>query len=68
MAKNLRKDRRPPRDPLYDIEGIVSSTECTGIAPAPVLDEGAAISCATLYAIHKPKTDEDEHQQDEIDR
>ena len=59
MAKNLRKDRRPPREPLFDMEGIVSSTDYTGIAPAPVLDENAAAAYAAMYAARRPKAEEE---------
>ncbi len=59
MAKNPRKDRKPPREPIYDIENTVSAAECTGIAPAPVMDETAAEAYAGLYAIHMPQVDEE---------
>jgi hypothetical protein len=59
MAKNPRKDRRPPREPLYDMEGIVSSNDFTGIAPAPILDESAAAAYAALCAIHQPKPEDE---------
>lgn len=59
MAKKPRKDRKPVLEPLYDIERIASSTECTGIAPAPILDQDAAETYASLYAIHTPLVDED---------
>ena len=42
-----------------DVENIVSSGDCTGLMPTPPQDEGAAESYAALYAIHKPKTNED---------
>lgn len=62
MAKNPRKDRRPVREPWYDIENTVSSTDCTGIAPTPPLDDAAAESYASLIAIHRPKiTEEGDH-------
>ena len=59
MAKNLRKDRRPPREPLFDMEGIVSSTDYTGIAPTPVPDENAAAAYAAMYATHQVKAEEE---------
>ena len=59
MAKNLRKDRRPPREPLFDMEGVVLSTDYTGIAPAPVMDENAAASYAALYAMKRPKPEDE---------
>ncbi|MCL1965506.1 MAG: hypothetical protein FWF69_10705 [Firmicutes bacterium] len=61
MAKNLRKDRKPVREPLYDAENIASFTECTGLMPAPVQDEDAAEAYADLYAIHKPKVGEEQN-------
>ncbi len=59
MAKYPRKDRKPVQEPGYDIEQVVSSTECTGIAPAPVQDDAAADAFAAMYAIHRPKVDDD---------
>lgn len=59
MAKKPRKDRKPVQEPLYDIERVASSTECTGIAPAPILDEDTAETYAELYAIHIPQVDEE---------
>ena len=59
MAKNLRKDRRPPRAPLFDMEGVVSSTECTGMAATPIMDDNAAASYDALYPIHHQKAEGD---------
>ncbi len=60
MAKKPRKDRKPVREPIYDIEQVVSSSECTGIAPAPVQDDGAADAFAAMYAIHRPLVDRED--------
>lgn len=64
MAKFPRKDRRPVQEPWYDIEQTVSSTECTGIAPAPAADDMEASSYAALYAIHRPKVAEENEDQE----
>ena len=55
MAKYPRKDRKPAREPIYDVEGIASFTECTGLVPTPAQDEEAAKTYAELYAIHRTK-------------
>lgn len=60
MAKKPRKDRKPVREPMYDIENIASTTECTGFIPAPVQDAQEAETYAELYAIHRPLVDEEE--------
>ncbi len=33
---------------------VVSATECTGLAPAPILDEGASQSYFNIYPIPMP--------------
>lgn len=63
MAKYPRKDRRPTREPWYDVENTVSNTECTGIAPTPAMDDVEASAYAALYAIHRPKVNEEEDHQ-----
>ena len=62
MPKTPRKDRKPVYEPAYDAEQIVSFSECTGIMPIPVQNEAEAESCAALYALHKPQTDEESEQ------
>ncbi len=58
MAKNPRKDRKPPYEPRYDIESIALTTEMTGLMPAPVLDETAAEAYTDLARIPKPQVDD----------
>lgn len=43
------------RDPIYDIEKVASTTDCTGLIPAAVDDESQAEAYASLYAIHPVK-------------
>jgi hypothetical protein len=58
MAKKPRKDRKPPLEPIYDVENLASASECTGIAPAPVQNDAEADATAALYAIHRPQPDD----------
>ena len=40
------------RDPFYDVENLVSATECTGLMPTLAQDEEQDEHYAALYAIH----------------
>lgn len=39
----------------YDVEKIVSSTDCTGLMPAGIEDEAQAEAYADLGALHPPQ-------------
>ena len=55
------KKRRIPEetDPIFDEENVISCTECTGVAPAGLLDGWQQNNTAALYAIHNRPRDED---------
>ena len=57
MQKYPIKKHKKPFEPVYDVENLVSTNECTGIAPTPPKDAAAADAYAKLYAIHRPKVD-----------
>ena len=54
MSRMTKEDPRknPSRDPIFDVETVVSATECTGLLPAQIqsAEEGADIS--SLESIH----------------
>ncbi|WP_312641470.1 hypothetical protein [Hydrogenoanaerobacterium sp.] len=48
----------PPRDELFDdfwdLDTVVSATECTGLIPIPPTTEDEAESYTNIYAIPQP--------------
>lgn len=42
-------------DPFYEMMTTASTTECTGLVPSGVIDEGESESYGELYSIHPPK-------------
>ncbi len=40
-------------DAFYNLNSTVSSTECTGIAPAGLKNDAESQNTAELYSIHK---------------
>lgn len=45
-------------DTFYDTVKISSATECTGLAPAAVINQDQAEEYGEMYAIHAPKVTE----------
>lgn len=54
---NQKKLANPP---IFDIEQVSSTTECTGLIPAAVESEAEAETYTHLYAIHKQKPSQQE--------
>ncbi|MEG0742169.1 MAG: hypothetical protein RSG96_01555 [Clostridia bacterium] len=50
----MRKQRVqvPENPPIEGVENLASATECTGLTPTAVRNEGEAESYSRLYAIH----------------
>ena len=42
-------------DPFYNISKVSSTTECTGLVPAGIVDDEESEAYGELYAIHPPK-------------
>lgn len=57
MDPTRRSHKNIPNPPIFDIENVASTTECTGLIPAAIETEDEAVTYARLYAIHlqKPK-------------
>lgn len=59
--KNSAVQWNPPKLPTAQESfidaspNVVSSTECTGLTPQPVIDENESIHYSELYAIHSIK-------------
>lgn len=53
-------------DPFFDEEDVVSFTECTGVAPAGLMDGWQQNNAAALYAIHN-RIREEENPLDDTD-
>ena len=49
------KPKRLKENPFYDINKIASTTDMTGLEPAPVLDDAEADSYEELYPMHRQK-------------
>lgn len=47
------------KDKYSHLDIVASSTECTGLIPAPPANESEAESYADLYSIPKPENDSD---------
>lgn len=52
----MGRDKEDEKDyTFFDERDVMSTTDCTGIAPAMIEDEREAESVGELYAIHRPK-------------
>jgi hypothetical protein len=51
-------------DDFFDIETVVSSTECTGLIPTPPLSVAESESYTEIYDIPRPKVKTDKTDND----
>ncbi len=48
---------QPDENFFFDLDDIVSTTECTGLIPTPPVSEAEAEAYTNLYSIPKPGVD-----------
>lgn len=51
-------------DPFYNISKVSSTTDCTGLVPAGIVDDEESEAYGELYAIHPPKAPHDRARKD----
>lgn len=50
--KKEEPKKNPSRDPVFDVENVVSATECTGLLPAQIQSAEEGENISSLEGIH----------------
>jgi hypothetical protein len=65
MSKNKQSIEFYNKDLFFDIDDVVSATECTGLIPTPPRSESEAESYTDIYLVPCPENNKPNHLQQE---